>query len=105
MEQTLYKDVSELKEWRGRAEEQHRSMERRIESTENIVEGLRTIAEAVNTTGTRVDMMGERVDKIATDVEDIKNRPAKRWEDIVQKILLTATGVFVGWLLKKIGIF
>lgn len=105
MEQTVYKDVSELKEWRGRAEEQHRSMERRIGNTEKIVEGLRTIAEAVNTTGSRVDMMGERVDKIATDVEEIKNRPAKRWEDVLQKILLTATGIFVGWLLKKFGIF
>jgi hypothetical protein len=105
VEQTLYKDVSELKEWRGRAEEQHRSMERRIGNTEKIVEGLRTIAEAVNTTGSRVDMMGERVDKIATDVEEIKNRPAKRWEDILQKILLTAAGIVVGWLLKKLGIF
>lgn len=112
MEGTLYKDVSELKEWRGRAEEQHRSMERRIGNTEKIVEGLRTVAEAVNATGSRVDMMGDRVDKMgdrvdkmASDVEEIKNRPAKRWEDILQKALLTATGIFIGWLLKKFGIF
>lgn len=98
MEGNLYKDVSELKEWRGRAEEQHRSMERRIGNTEKIVDGLRSIAEAVNT-------MGTRVDKMSADVEEIKNRPVKRWEDILQKILLTATGIFVGWLLKKFGIF
>lgn len=98
MEQTLYKDVSELKEWRGKAEEQHRSMEWRIGNTEKIVDGLRSIAEAVNT-------MGTRVDKMSADVEVIKNRPAKRWEDILQKILLTATGIIVGWLLKKFGIF
>ena len=49
--------------------------------------------------------MGTRVDKMSADVEEIKNRPVKRWEDILQKILLTATGIFVGWLLKKFGIF
>lgn len=100
MEQTinLMKEIAEIREVQARAAEQHESMLRRIATNEKLLTSLNDLAYSVR-------QMTERIEKMSKDIDDIKSKPAKRWESIVEKVLLTAVGVFVGWALKQLGIF
>lgn len=100
MEETmkLMEEIAALRESQAAAVEQHKSMFRRIAANEELLKSLNDLAYSVK-------QMTERIEKMSKDIDDIKSKPAKRWESIVEKILLTAVGVFVGWALKQLGIF
>ena len=38
------------------------------------------------------------VKEIKADVKALTDKPAKRWESLVDKLLLVAAGAFLGWL-------
>ena len=44
------------------------------------------------------------VKEIKSDVKTLTNKPAKRWEEVTTKILLTIVGAVVGFLLVKMGL-
>lgn len=50
----------------------------------------------------------ERVEKdvgeIKEAVQEIKDKPGKKWEGVIDKIIFTAIGVVVTFLLMKLGI-
>jgi predicted nucleic acid-binding Zn-ribbon protein len=94
----LMKEVADLRAVQAASVEQHKSMLRRIAANEELLKSLNDLAYSVR-------QMTERIEKMSKDIDDIKSKPAKRWESIVEKILLTAVGVFVGWALKQLGIF
>jgi uncharacterized protein YlxW (UPF0749 family) len=94
----LMQEVAELRAVQAASVEQHKSMLRRITANEELLKSLNDLAYSVR-------QMTERIEKMSKDIDDIKSKPAKRWESIVEKILLTAVGVFVGWALKQLGIF
>lgn len=50
---------------------------------------------------TKVD---SKVGELDTKVEALERKPAKRWESIVDKIILTVAAALVGFILAQIGI-
>lgn len=94
----LIKDITDLKIWRATAQEQHLEMVRRIEDNASLLESFRELASSVK-------QMTVKMDTMSRDIEKIKNRPIERWGSILEKILFTAIGVLVSWLLKQFGIF
>lgn len=61
---------------------------------------------------TNVALIEERMGQIKADTEEIKttvqelrDKPAKRWDGAMDKVICTVIGVIVGFLLKKAGIF
>jgi hypothetical protein len=48
--------------------------------------------------------METKLDGLCNDVEEIKEKPGKRWDALVEKILFTVVGSLVTFLLAKIGI-
>lgn len=94
----LMQEVAELRAVQAASVEQHKSMLHRITANEELLKSLNDLAYSVR-------QMTERIEKMSKDIDDIKSKPAKRWESIVEKMLLTAVGVFVGWALKQLGIF
>lgn len=47
----------------------------------------------------RADLTGVR-----SDVDEIKARPGKRWESVVEKVILTVVAALVGFALAQIGL-
>lgn len=61
---------------------------------------------------TSVALIEERMNQIKADTEEIKeavqemkDKPAKRWDGAIDKVICTVIGVVVGFLLKKAGVF
>ncbi len=46
----------------------------------------------------------DKLDALTVKVDALEAKPAKRWEQVVEKLLLTAIGAVVLYLLARIGI-
>lgn len=73
------------------------SLEKRQNDTEKLVTSVAIIAEK------QKDMEGD-VKEMKCDVKKLIEKPAKRWEGVVEKVLYTVVGAVVAYLLVKIGL-
>lgn len=88
-----------------------RSNTRRIEKLELSTEALEKLATSVellvaeqrHQTEAMLDIKSD-VAKLDQKVETLEKKPAKRWEGVVEKIILTIVGALVGYLLVKVGL-
>lgn len=95
------------------AETDHRarSNTRRIEKLELQTEALEKLAASVevlvNEQKHQTEAMNDiksNVEKLDAKVETLEQKPAKRWESIVEKIILTVVGAVIGYLLVRLGL-
>lgn len=80
------------------------SNRRRIEKLEGDYEILRNLTTSVEKIATKQDSMEKDMGELKADVKNIAEKPARRWESIVEKVLLTAIGIIVAYLFARIGI-
>lgn len=73
------------------------SLEKRQNDTEKLVTSVAIIAEK------QKDMEGD-VKEMKCDVKKLIEKPAKRWDGVVEKVLYTVVGAVVAYLLVKIGL-
>ena len=71
----------------------------RIKKLEEEHEALHQIATSVAVMAEKMDSMNKSLTSMSAKVEDIENRPAKRWESMISTIIGTLVGAFVGWLM------
>lgn len=76
----------------------------RIEKLETEQKELRDLTTAVN--GMVIEQKNMRTDltEMKNDVKQIKEKPAKRWDMTVEKILTLVIAAVVAWMLSKIGL-
>ena len=48
--------------------------------------------------------MNTNVSTLKTDVEELKEKPAKRWDGFVDKIVWAVAAALIGFVLAKIGL-
>ena len=80
------------------------SNRRRIEKLEGDYEILRNLTTSVEKIAMKQDSMEKDMGELKADVKNIAEKPARRWESIVEKVLLTAIGIIVAYLFAQIGI-
>ncbi len=65
---------------------------------------MRNLTTSVEKIATKQDSMEKDMGELKADVKNIAEKPARRWESIVEKVLLTAIGIIVAYLFAQIGI-
>lgn len=85
-------------------ETRSKSNTRRIEDVEKRQDKLDALVSAVNVLAEREKRVEQDVSEIKDNVKDIKEKPAKRWDSIVDKILFTIVGGIVTYFLVKLGL-
>ncbi|MBP3577715.1 MAG: hypothetical protein J6K15_06360 [Lachnospiraceae bacterium] len=95
------------------AEVEHRSESntRRIEKLELQTEALEKLATSVellvaeqrHQTEAMLEIKSD-VSKLDAKVETLESKPAKRWESVIEKIILALVGAVVGYFLVKLGL-
>lgn len=71
----------------------------RIESIEQDQKALQSLATAVEVMATKQASMGEKIDRIDAAVDTLSAKPAKRWDSLLDKLLVGLVGAFIAWLL------
>ena len=78
---------------------QHRidELKKRQDDQEKLISTVAILASEQKTIQTDVQ-------EIKSDVKNLTNKPGKRWDSLVEKIILTAVAGVVGFILAKIGL-
>lgn len=72
-------------------------VEKRQEDSEKMLHSIALIAQ-------RQDSMEVDVKEIKADVKSLAAKPGKRWDSIVDKILLAAVGALVAYIAVRLGL-
>ena len=70
----------------------------RIEDVEKRQDNLDELVASVAVFAKEQEHIQAGVKEIKADVKALTDKPAKRWESLVDKLLLVAAGAFLGWL-------
>ena len=96
--------VLDLEKTQAAAEEQHKTLFRRVEKLEEEQKTMQAFAVSLEKLANAVGSTEKKVDGLCKDVEAIKSKPGKRWEAMVMDVLKVVVGGLVGFLLVKLGI-
>lgn len=77
--------------------------EGRIKKLEGENEVLHQLATSVAVMAEQMKNMNSSVTKLTSEVEELKEKPGKRWDGIVEKIIWTIVAAAVGFVLAQIG--
>ena len=85
-------------------EDRSKSNTRRIEELEKRQDNLDDLVSTVKVLATREESVENDVKEIKSDVKILTNKPAKRWDGLVEKVILTVAVAIVTFVLAKIGL-
>ncbi len=85
-------------------EERSKSNSHRIEDIEKRQDNLDKLVTTVNVLATREENIENTVDEVRCDVKTLINKPAKRWDGMIDKIIMTIAAAIIGFILAKVGL-
>jgi type II secretory pathway component PulF len=100
----IEREVKDVTARLAAAEEQHKTLFTRLDRQEKMLDTVHKLALSVSELANKQGNMETKLDGLCNDVEEIKEKPGKRWDALVEKILFTIVGSLVTFLLAKIGI-
>lgn len=78
--------------------------EGRIKKLEDENGVLHQLATSVAVMAEQLKNMNASVSTLADEVEDLKDKPGKRWDSIVDKIIWAVCAALIGFVLAQIGL-
>lgn len=85
-------------------ESRSKSNMKRLDDVEKRQDDLEVMATSLKVLTDREERLENDVGEIKSDVKEIKDKPGKRWEGIVDKIIFAIVGGIVTYLLMRLGI-
>ena len=85
-------------------EERSEDNTRRIVDLEKRQDSLENLTSAVNVLAIKEENVEKTVKEIKTDVKSLTDKPAKRWDGLVDKIIMTVAAGIIGFIMAKLGI-
>lgn len=77
---------------------------RRIEDLEKRQDNLDDLVGTVKVLAQREESVENDVKEIKSDVKTLTNKPAKRWDSLVEKIIWAVVAAVIGFILAQIGL-
>lgn len=102
---TLEREIGALKQSDGKHEAQIKTLFQRVDSLDKLVDTVHSLAKSTEVLAQNQGSIQKDVQGLKKDMDDIKTRPIKRWQMVLEKVIFTAIGILVGWGLKQLGIF
>lgn len=84
-------------------EDRSKSNQHRLGKAEQKLDDLGELVSSVKILAEREENVENDVKEIKEDVKSLTNKPAKRWDSLVDKIILTVAAAIVGFILAKLG--
>ena len=78
--------------------------EGRIKKLESENTVLHNLATSVAVMAEQLKTMNTSVSTLTSEVEELKEKPGKRWDGLVDKIVLTIAAALLGFILAQIGL-
>ena len=98
------REISALQADMSAVKERVKTLFTHVERQDKLIETVNNLALALQKVVDKQGQINEKVDNLCSDVESIKGKPAKRWDGLVEKIILTAAGILVGAFFAALGV-
>lgn len=85
-------------------EERAKSNSHRLDEIEKRQDNLDELVGTVKVLAVREENVENDVKEIKSDVKSLTNKPAQKWDNLMDKIFFTIVGAVVGFILFKLGI-
>lgn len=85
-------------------EERSKSNSHRLDSVEKRQNNLDELVGTVKALAIREENVENDVKEIKSDVKTLTTRPAKRWDSLMDKVIMTIAAAVLGFILAKIGL-
>lgn len=96
--------MDEMAERIARVEDRSKSNSHRIDDLERKQDQLGELVTNMSLIAQRQDTMERDVGEIKADVKTLAAKPGKRWDSVVEKVILVVVTAFITFALVKIGI-
>ena len=98
----LLKSVHE--EFATRMDEEHKRQNRRISDLETNVKDIGSLTTSVASLAKSVEQMAKAQEKQATRLDALEQKPAKKWESFVDKVIWAVAAALIAFILSYIGL-
>ena len=85
-------------------EERFSCLSQRVEAIEKRQKDMEELISSVAVLAQRMGTVEGSVSEIRGNVRTLMDKPAKRWDSVVEKTLLVVVGAVVAWILSRIGL-
>ncbi len=100
----LTKKIVELDERATRHTEQLKTVFNQIAEVKGIAESVHKLATTVEILALEQKNTGRKMDKISAELEEIKEKPAKRYESVVAVVITVIVTAVVTFALTRMGL-
>lgn len=76
----------------------------RLDEVEKRQDNLDDLIGTVKVLAVREERVETDVKEIKSDVKSLAGKPGKRWDDLVDKVILTVVAAIIGFILAKFGL-
>lgn len=91
-------------EFARRMENEHERQNQRIQKLEDNVEGIGRLIASVQSLAKSVEQLAKAQEKQGKRLETLEQKPAKRWEALVDKALWAIAGALFAYVLSQVGL-
>lgn len=100
----LEHEIAEIKAHQAASDEQHKTIFRRLDKQDEMIESVQKLASSVERLTLKQESTQKKVDSLCEDMDEIKAKPGKRWEEIVRNAICTVVGALVVYVLTRLGL-
>ena len=91
-------------EFASRMEEEHGRQNNRIKKLEAAVEDIGSLTASVERLASSVEQMAKAQEKQGERLEALEQKPAKRWESFVDKVIWAVAAALITYGLAQLGL-
>ena len=85
-------------------ESRSKSNTKRLDKLEESTEAINRLATSMEVMVVKQEEVADTVGKLDKKVTDLEAKPAKRWDALVEKIIMTLAAAVVGYIVAKLGL-
>jgi hypothetical protein len=85
------------------ADQRSKSNTHRLDKMEERQDNLDKLVTSVSVMAEKQDRMETDIGEIKTDVRTMAQKPAKRWESVVDKVIMVLVGAIAAYAVSKLG--
>lgn len=107
----LEHEIAKIQAAQAAADEQHKTIFRRLDKQDErldkqgeMIESVRKLATSVERLTLKQDGTEKKLDGLCQDVDEIKAKPGRRWEGLVQNLLYAFGGALVAYVVARLGL-
>lgn len=85
-------------------EERAKSNSHRLDKLEESTEAINRLATSMEVMAERQEQVADTVGKLDSKVTALEEKPAKRWDSLVDKIVWAIAAALIGFVLAQVGL-